>query len=132
MTNREYYEAILAIENLSDELKAETEAKIERLNAQAESRKKAVNKKKEKENAPLKAKILEYLGKRNEEGKLVNSKALTSKIAEYLECHPSKVTPLCKSLVEEGKVIIEEVKVPKMGKRNAYTIVESHASAEAE
>ena len=132
MTNREYYEAILKIENLSDELKAETEAKIERLNAQAESRKKAIDKKKEEENAPLKAKILEYLGKKDEEGKLVNSKALASKVAEYLECHPSKATYLCKALASEGKVIIEEVKVPKMGKRNAYTIVENHASAEAE
>ena len=132
MTNREYYNAILAIENLADDLKAETEAKLERLDTQAESKKKAVKDKRAEENAPLKAKVLEYLGERDDEGNLKNSKALASKIAEYVECHPSKVTSLCKSLIEEGRVTVEEVKIPKVGKRKAYSIVEDCEPAEAE
>lgn len=68
------------------------------------------------ENESIKAKIVELLTE-------VGEKYVASAIAEKVEISTQKASALCRQLVDEGKLQVEDVKVPKKGKQKAYSVI---------
>lgn len=111
MTNREFFIAV-ASANISDEMTAfanEAIAKLDKRNASRSSKPSKVA----LANEPIKGRILEALTK----------PMSASEIGEALELTTSKVAALCRQLITDGKVVVHEIKVPKKGKVNYYSVV---------
>lgn len=121
MTQREFYAKVMAIEGISDELKTYAEGRIEALD-KANANRSSKPTKKQTENEPIKAKILEHLAD--------HPKTVGLDLAEAIGENKSTVIPLCTVLVKEGKLTKEEVKIPKVGKRMAYSLAEVEATEE--
>ena len=118
MTNREFLTAIANLENISEELKAEATARIEKLDATNEARKNKPSKK-ATENAP----IMEQIA-----NEILTSEAQTaSAIAEAAGISVQKASALLRQLVADGKATVTEVKIPKKGTQKAYAAVEAEA-----
>lgn len=115
MTQREFYAKVMAIEGISEELKTYAEGRIEALD-KANANRSSKPTKKQTENEPIKTKILEYLGE--------HPKTVGLDLAEAIGENKSKVISLCTELVKDGKLTKEEVKIPKVGKRMSYSLVE--------
>lgn len=121
MTMRQYHEAVMAIPGAPADVvaKAKTEiAKLDATNAKRAEKQSA----KAKENEPLKVAIYEYL--------LANGTKTSPEIAQALttaenEVSTSKASSMCRQMVEDGRLSVTEVKVPKKGKLKAYTAVVS-------
>lgn len=126
MTKREFLQNVIALakmEEMADtkvgeitmaEIKEFAELEIIKLdekNAKRSSKPSKV----QLENEPIKEKIVELITERNE-------KMVASAIAEHLEISTQKASALCRQLVEVGKLVVEEVKIPKKGKQKAYSI----------
>ena len=123
MTNREFLTAIANMENISEELKAEATARIEKLDATNEARKNKPSKK-AKENAP----VMEQIA-----NEILTSEAQTaSAVAEAAGISVQKATALLRALVADGRATVTEVKVPKRGVQKAYAKADADADAEAE
>ena len=115
MTNREFLTAIANMENISEELKAEATARIEKLDATNEARKNKPSKK-ATENAPIMEQIV---------NEILTSEAQTaSAIAEAAGISVQKASALLRQLVADGKATVTEVKIPKKGTQKAYSIAE--------
>ena len=113
MTNREFFNAIIKA-NVNDELTKHATAelaKLDKRNAQRSSK----PSKTQLANEPIKAHLLEILA----------VKPMTA--SEIHDADPSlsssKISTLCGQLAKEGKVSIQEIKVPKVGKRNQYSLI---------
>ena len=118
MTNREFLNAIANMENISEELKAEATARIEKLDATNEARKNKPSKK-ATENAP----IMEQIA-----NEILTSEAQTAAtIAEAAGISVQKASALLRQLVADGKATVTEVKIPKKGTQKAYAAVEAEA-----
>ena len=112
MTNREFLTAIVNMENVPAELKAEATARIEKLDATNEARKNKPSKK-AAENAPILEQIF---------GEILTNEAQTaSAVAEAVGISVQKANALLRQLVADGKAAVEDVKVPKKGTVKAYT-----------
>lgn len=114
MTNREFFNAVINA-NVNDELTqyATAElAKLDKRNAQRSSK----PSKTQQENEPLKTRILEIL----------SVKPMTASEIHEVDGSMSvqKISSLCRLLVAEGKLTVEEIKVPKKGKQKQYNISE--------
>ena len=116
MTNREFFTAIAAMENLSEELIQHAEAELEKLNKRNAARA-AKPTKAQKENEPIKEEIVKFL---TEKGGFHTA----SEIMEACEISVQKASALCRQLVEEGALTVQEIKVPKKGKQKAYAIAD--------
>lgn len=106
MTLREFYEAIVAKEEITEEMVAIAAKKIEQLdkkNEYARNHKKSGNSKKAKENAEVKAKIAELMA----DGAARKAK----EIAEALDLTQQKVSALARQMVEEGVLVADEERV---------------------
>ena len=113
MTNREFYTAIVE-GKLNDEVKAFATASIEKLDARNVARNSKPSKA-QLENAPIKQALIEYLSTHNgsfTEGDLGTALGVTH----------NKAGALARQLVAEGVATVAEVKIPKVGKRKAYSI----------
>jgi ribosomal protein S25 len=118
MTNREFLTAIANMENISEELKAEATARIEKLDATNEARKNKPSKA-AIENAPLLEQIY---------NEVLGTEAMTaSDVADALDVKVQKASALLRQLVAEGKATVEDVKLPKKGVVKAYTKVVAEA-----
>ena len=116
MTNREFLTAIANAENISEELKAEATARIEKLDATNEARKNKPSKK-ATENAPIMEQIV---------NEILTSEAQTaSAIAEAAGISVQKTSALLRQLVADGKATVTEVKIPKKGTQKAYAAVDA-------
>jgi predicted transcriptional regulator len=116
MTNREFLTAIANMENISEELKAEATARIEKLDATNEARKNKPSKK-ATENAPIMEQIV---------NEILTSEAQTaSAIAETAGISVQKASALLRQLVADGKATVTEVKIPKKGVQKAYAAVDA-------
>lgn len=113
MTNREFFTAILN-SNLSDEMKEHATAELKKMD-ERNSKRSSTMTTTQKENIALKEKILSAL---TTEGKVASA------LAEELNLSVQKVSSLCRQLVEEGKVTVEDVKIPKKGKQKSYKVKE--------
>lgn len=116
MTQREFYAKVIAIEGISEELKTYAEGRIEALD-KANANRSSKPTKKQTENEPIKEKIVAYLGE--------HPKTVGLDLAEAIGENKSTVISLCTVLVKDGKLAKEEVKIPKVGKRMAYSLAEA-------
>lgn len=114
MTQREFYAQVMNIEGISDELKTYAEGRIEAMDKSNANRSSKPTKK-QVENEPIKEKILAYLAE--------NEKTVGADLAVAINENKSTVISLCTLLVKEGRLTKEEVKIPKVGKRMAYSLV---------
>lgn len=106
MTLREFYEAIIAKGEITDEMVAIAVRRIELLdkkNEYARNHKKSGNSKKAKENAEVKAKIAELMA----DGQQRKAK----EIAEALDLTQQKVSALARQMVEDGVLVADEQRV---------------------
>ena len=106
MTLREFYEAIIAKEEITDEMAAIAVRRIELLdkkNEYARNHKKSGNSKKAKENAEVKTKIAELMADGQERK--------AKEIGEALGLTQQKVSALARQMVEDGVLVSEEQKV---------------------
>lgn len=113
MTNREFYNAIIN-GTMNEEVQDFAKEAIQKMDERNEKRSSKPSKT-SIENAPIKEKIIEFISNHNEF-------CIASTIAEALEVSTQKISSLCRQLVNDGKLIEQEVKIPKQGKRKAYNI----------
>lgn len=117
MTNREFYTKVIEA-GISTELTAHAEAEIAKLDKRNENRSSKPNKK-QLENEPIKVEIMEYLG---EHGGAVSAEIATALSTEDRPISTNKVVALCNQLVKEEKLVVEDVKIPKVGVRKQYSL----------
>lgn len=111
MTNREFYTAVIAsVDN--DELKAFATDAIAKLDARNAKRASKPSKK-SLENEPIKASIREFLA---------DGSHLASEIAKGLDLSVSKVSALCRQMVGDGLLTVEDVKVKGKGTQKSYSL----------
>ena len=113
MTNREFFEAIQN-GTINADVQAHATAEIDKMNARNEKRATTPSKT-AVANEPIKAQILTFLTEKNEQ-------ILTSVVGEAVGISTAKASALLKQLVDDGKIVGEEVKVPKIGKRMVWKI----------
>jgi hypothetical protein len=112
MTQREFLTKVKAIVE-DAELIAKADELIAGLDKKNASRS-AKPSKTQIENEPIKASILEFL---------VGGKVQTApEIAVAVGVSTQKASALAKQLVESGKLVQSEIKVPKKGKMKAYSL----------
>lgn len=117
MTNREFLTAV-ANSSLSDDLTtyaAEQIAKLDMRNAARKEKQSSKPSKTAIENEPIKASIMEFLSAQSEP-------MIAADIAENVGITTAKASSLLRQLGEVGKVVKSEVKIPKKGKVNGYSI----------
>ena len=111
MTNREFYTAVIAsVDN--DELKAFATDAIAKLDAR-NAKRASTPSKKSIENEPIKASIREFLA---------DGSHLASEIAKGLDLSVSKVSALCRQMVGDGLLTVEDVKVKGKGTQKSYSL----------
>ena len=122
MTQREFFTAIVNGTINADIQAYATDAivKLDKRNATRASK----PTKSQQANVPLLAEIRTFLtGKKD---------VLAAEVAAHLNVTPQKASSLLKLLVDNGEATAAEVKVPKQGKRKAYTLVGTENTEEAE
>lgn len=112
MTYREFYTAI-ANGEMNAELQTFATNAIDKLDTRNANRKARPSKVAEA-NEPIKAKILEFLADRESH--------IAKEIGEAVGITTAKASVLCGQLTKDEKVVATEVKLPKVGKRIAYTL----------
>ena len=114
MTNREFFNAIVNGE-LNDEVIEKAKAEIVKLD-ERNAKRASKPSKKSIENEPIKASIREFLG---------DGSHLASEIASGLDLSVSKVSALCRQMVGDGLLTVEDVKVKGKGMQKSYTLAQS-------
>ena len=112
MTNREFYTAIVN-GTINEEVishASEAIAKLDERNAKRASK----PSKKSIENEPIKESIANLL--------VDGNARLASEIASSLELSVSKVSALCRQMVTDGVLHVEDVKVKGKGTQKSYSI----------
>lgn len=115
MTNREFFTTIASMNGIDLELVEHAENELEKLNKRNAARA-AKPSKSQKENEPIKDEILKFLEEK--EGFHV-----ASEFINVLGISVQKVSALCRQMVDENKLKVKEIKVPKKGKQKAYALV---------
>lgn len=123
MTTREFLTAIATSEdiaNIAPELTEEAGVRIAKLDAANAARKAKASSKPSKtalENEPIKAAILAHLADMTEP-------LSAAELAGALDITTAKAASLCGKMVKEGTLDRTEVKVPKKGKTNKYSVAQ--------
>lgn len=111
MTKREMMEMIIA-GNITDEVIEMAKVEIEKMDAKNAKRRESISKKAQ-ENAPIKEAILKAVGE---------DKKLAKEIAEMVEISTQKASALCRQMVTDGVLEVEDVKVKGKGMQKAYSV----------
>ena len=117
MTNREFYTAVIGIENAPADVVEFAKAAIVKMDeTNAKRKEKAADKpsKKAIENAPLVEEALVVLGTETK---------TAADVATAMGVTTPKATYLLKTLVAQERATVEDIKVPKKGTVKAYTAV---------
>lgn len=114
MTNREFYNAIIANPNVADDLKTFAQAEIDKLDARNDKRKNTQTKA-QKENEGVMTAIVDHL--------TANGSDVASSIGTALGISTQKASALCKLLVDGGKLTVADVKVKGKGTVKQYAVV---------
>lgn len=117
MTNREFFTNVMN-GIITDAEKAHAEAEIAKLDKRNENRSSKPNKK-QLENEPIKAEIVEFLA---EHGAAVSATIAAALSTEERPISTNKAVALCNQLVKEEKLVAEDVKIPKVGLRKQYAV----------
>jgi hypothetical protein len=112
MNERTYLNTVLAIENLSDEMREETLGRIAKLDAKNEKRK-GVQTKVQKENEPIANAIIEALA---------NGGMLSVDLASAIGQTVNKTNGVAGNLWKEGKLVKTKVKVKGKGEQVQYSL----------
>lgn len=118
MTNREFFTAIANSANLSDELTTYANEQIVKLDMRNAARKAKQSSKPSKTaiaNEPIKATIMDFLN-------TLTEPMIAADIAENVDITTAKASAMLRQLVNDGKVVKSEVKIPKKGKTAAYAV----------
>lgn len=113
MNERTYLNSVLALANLSEEMREETLARIAKIDAKNEKRK-GVQTKTQKENEPIAQAIVEALA---------DGQKLSVELATAVGCSVNKVNGIALNLVNEGRLAKTKVKVKGKGDMTAYSLV---------
>ena len=117
ITLRQYHEAVIS-GNITDAIIAKARAEIAKLDAtNAKRAEKAAEK--AKENDPIKNAIYNLLV---EKGAMVASAIAMELTTPENEVTTSKASSMCRQMVEEGRLTVTEIKVPKKGKLKQYAV----------
>ena len=114
ITEREFLNAVLNIEGISADLADYASEGISKLDARNEKRKNTQTKA-QKENEATMVAIVDHLRE--------NGACVASTIGTALGISTQKASALCKLLVNEGKVVVSDVKVKGKGAVKQYTII---------
>ena len=118
ITLRQYHEAVIS-GNITDAIIAKARAEIAKLDAtNAKRAEKAAEK--AKENDPIKNAIYNLLV---EKGAMVSSAIAMELTTPEAEITTSKASSMCRQMVEEHKLTVEDVKVKGKGKVKQYTAI---------
>ena len=118
MTQREFFEKVIATSTEAEVVEKAKEL-VEALNKKNAQRASKLSKT-QIENEAIKAEILEYLA---------GGKVQTApEIGAGIGISTQKASALAKQLVECGKVVQSEIKVPKKGKLKAYSLATDEVS----
>ena len=113
MTQREFYTNVIAA-NINEEITNYATTAIEKLDKRNAARSSKPTKS-QIANASLMNEISAFLeGREN---------VLASEIAAHFNITTQKVTGVLALMVKDNRVTVAEVKIPKQGKRKAYTLV---------
>lgn len=124
MTNREFLTAIANSTSLSSDLTDFATDQIAKMDARNEARKASSKPSKTAiANEPIKASIMSFLSKQTEP-------TIACVIAEGVGITTAKASSLLRQLVEDGKVVKSEVKIPKKGKTAAYAVALTESANE--
>lgn len=124
MTNREFLTAIANSTNLSSDLTDFATDQIAKMDARNEARKASSKPSKIAiANEPIKASIMTFLSQQTEP-------VIACTIAEGIGITTAKASSLLRQLVESGKVVKSEVKIPKKGKTAAYAVALTESTDE--
>ena len=119
MTNREFFTAVIAIENVPADIKEHAEAalvKMDETNAKRKEKAKETDAtaKWAEENAEIIEAAYVALGTETKVG---------ADVAAAIETSPQKVTHIMRYLANQGRVVVGETKLPKKGMVKTYTAV---------
>lgn len=118
ITMRQYHEAVIS-GNITDAIIAKARAEIAKLDAiNAKRAEKAAEK--AKENDPIKNAIYNLLV---EKGAMVSSAIAMELTTPEAEVTTSKASSMCRQMVEERRLTVEDIKVKGKGKVKQYTAV---------
>lgn len=124
MTNREFLTAIASNTSLDSALTDFATEQIAKMDARNEARKASSKPSKTAiANEPIKASIMEFLSKQSEP-------VIACTVAEGVGISTAKASSLLRQLVEGGKVVKSEVKIPKKGKTAAYAVALTESADE--
>lgn len=115
MTKREFMEKIIAGAVIDEKMIEYAKKEIEALDKRNAARKSEPTAK-QLANAILKNTMISELKGME--------KMTASAIGEKMGFSTNKASALCRQLVSEGRMTVEEVKVPKKGIQKAYTVIE--------
>ncbi len=116
MTAREFFTTMMEKYDLTDELNAYCVEALSNLDRRNDQRKSKAAEKSEKENAPIRAAIMETLNADGCDG------LTETELGEALEITHNKAGAIARGLVKDGLISVEERKFPKVGKRKVYFI----------
>lgn len=124
MTNREFFVNVSKGIVTESEMAHATE-QIAKMDA-ANAKRAETQSKKSKENVPLKMAIRDLLINKGgmtspDIAVALNEQGITT--AEGEPVSTSKASSMCRQMVEDGQLSVEEIKVPKKGKMKQYTAV---------
>lgn len=115
MTTREFYETIINLDSIAEELRQKGMELLQSMDDKQNSARKRNSKKRAEENAPLVKNITELLG-------MHAAPMLTSEIATACGISTSKASALLRKMTDDGLLVAADVKVPKAGVRKAYKL----------
>lgn len=119
MTQREFMTKVAAGE-MTDEIMAFAQGAIDKMDAANAVRREKVAEKsaaKEAEKAPIRAAIMECMG--------AEPKTATTLIAEAgVDIKPQSIPSLLKTLVEDGTIVKEDIKVKGKGTQKGYKLAD--------
>ena len=115
MTNREFLNAVIAMENFNDEMKAFAENEILKLDNRNAKRTEKPSKT-AIANEPIKVEILNLLTEKDE---VMTASAIAEIMTDY---KVQKISALCSQLVKEEKLVVKDVKVRGKGTQKGYSV----------
>lgn len=122
MTEREFLTKVLAVGGLAQELRDHATEGLAKLDARNDKRKNTQTKA-QKENEGIMTSILELLA---------DGAKVASEIGVALGISTQKASALCKLLVDDGKVVVADVKVKGKGTVKQYSLASSAETDTAE
>ena len=121
MTEREFLNKVLAIENLSTELNEYATESIDKLNARNAKRKNTLTKE-QKENEEIMVNILAHFE--------TNKSDTAPNVATALGISTQKASSLCRKLVDRNQLTVTDIKVKNKGTIKQYILVETETATE--